>query len=204
MRHIFIELCPFEMIWILFESLLKLHRYKNLIFIASYFGFPCFSSGEIIVVHSISNHLFPGNIPEIIIEETVKFGHLFVYYIEEIVGLGLTNQLLDLPYFCVVEKNIYGAVICVPFAPDFSSYGVSLAVENGLGLFLVHQLAVFIGEKRAVQSDLKLFDVAILLGCIDMATLDIVGKENRLGIDLFEKPLENLNLAPSAVAINWT
>ena len=138
-------------------------------------------------------------------EKIVKLGHLVFKYTEEIVaGTGSSCQFLDLLYFCVVEKNIYGAVICVPFAPDFSSYGVSLAVENGLGLFLVHQLAVFIGEKRAVQSDLKLFDVAILLGCIDMATLDIVGKENRFGIDLLEKSLEDFYFAPSAVAINWT
>ena len=60
MSHIFIELCPFKMIWILFESLLKLHRYKYLIFIAHHFGFLCFTSSEIVIGHTIPYNLFPG------------------------------------------------------------------------------------------------------------------------------------------------
>ena len=44
----------------------------------------------------------------------------------------------------------------------------------------------------------------ILLSGVDMATLNIVGQENGLSIDLFEKSLEDFYFAPSAVAINRT
>jgi hypothetical protein len=39
------------------------------------------------------------------------------------------------------------------------------------------------------------------LAALIWPTLNIVGKENRFGIDLLEKPLEDFYFAPSAVAI---
>lgn len=61
-----------------------------------------------------------------------------------------------------------------PFPTDLSSHSIDLAVEDGLGLFLVHQFAVFVGEEGTVRADLQFIDGRIILRGVDMTTLDIV------------------------------
>ena len=102
----------------------------------------------------------------------------------------------------IIEKNFNGGVGGVPFAPDLTNYGVGLAVEYGLGLLLVHQFAVFVGEEGTARTDLKFLDVWILLGGVDVTTLYVVGEEDRLGVDLLKESLQYLHLAPTAIAID--
>jgi hypothetical protein len=66
-----------------------------------------------------------------------------------------------------------------------------LAIKYYCGLLFVHQFAVFVGKEAAVSTDLKLFDVMILLGGVDVATLHVVGEKDGFRTNLFEESAED-------------